>query len=61
MIATEHIYYLPLTKSVILSCGTPALCLVLIAVRVLVIGERLFITEVRMGIAYITNTVFLSL
>lgn len=61
MIATEHIYYLPLKKSVTLSCGTTALCLVLIAVRVLVVNDRMFITEVRMGIAYITNTVFLSL
>ena len=61
MIATEHIYYLPLKKSVTLSCGTPTLCLVLIAIRILVVNDRLFITEVRMGIASITNTVFLSL
>jgi hypothetical protein len=65
MTVTEHIYYLPLTKSVILSCGTAALCLILIAFRAIIVSdsviERLIITGILIATAHIAGTVYSSL
>ena len=65
MSVTEHIYYLPLTKSVILTCGTAVLCLILIAFRAIIVSdsviERLIITGVLIATAHIAGMVCTSL
>ncbi len=62
MTVTEHIFYLPLTKTTTLACGTVMLSLCLIAIRVIILSnsvtERLIITGVLIATGHIVNKVY---
>jgi hypothetical protein len=62
MTVTEHIFYLPLTKTTMLACGTVVLSLTLIAIRAIILSnsvtERLVITGVLIATGHIIKKVY---